>query len=84
MFNYSLNVSGYSMFGDIQIDEQDTNNIYKRVGAKAKAVSGHSDSDGMGSIPASPNARNVPLLLCQERFNEASLPVGDLTIVCIK
>ncbi len=30
--------------------------------------------DGMGSIPASPNALNVPLLLCQERFNEASLP----------
>ncbi len=44
-----------------------------RRGAKAKAVSGHSDSDGMGSIPASPDARNVPLVLCQERFNEASL-----------
>ena len=28
----------------------------------------------MGSIPASPDALNVPLLLCQERFNEASLP----------
>jgi hypothetical protein len=27
----------------------------------------------MGSIPASPDARNVPLLLHQERFNEASL-----------
>ncbi len=38
------------------------------------AVSSHSDSDGMGSIAASPDARNVPLLLCQERFNEASLP----------
>ncbi len=32
------------------------------------------DSDGMGSIPAIPDARNVPLLLCHERFNEASLP----------
>ncbi len=29
----------------------------------------------MGSIPASPDARNVPLLLCLERFNEASLSV---------
>ena len=37
-------------------------------------MSGHSDSDGMGSNPASPDARNLPLLLCQERFNEASLP----------
>ncbi len=27
----------------------------------------------MGSIPASPDARNVPWLLCQERSNEASL-----------
>ncbi len=27
----------------------------------------------MGSIPARPDALNVPLLLCQERFNEASL-----------
>jgi hypothetical protein len=31
----------------------------------------------MGSIPASPDARNVPLLLCHERFNEASLPGFD-------
>ena len=36
-------------------------------------MSSHSDCDGMGSIPAIPNARNVPLLLCHERFNEASL-----------
>ncbi len=36
-------------------------------------VSSHSDLDGMDSIPASPDARNVPLLLCQERFNGASL-----------
>ena len=28
----------------------------------------------MGSIPAIPNAQTVPLLLCHERFNEASLP----------
>ena len=43
----------------------------------AKAVSGssHPDSDGMGTIPAIPYARNVPLLLCHELFNEASLPV---------
>ena len=39
-----------------------------------EAISTHSDSDGMGSIPASPNAPNVPLLLCQGRFDEASLP----------
>ncbi len=39
----------------------------------AKAVSSHSDSDGKGSIPASPDALHVPLLLCQELFNEASL-----------
>jgi hypothetical protein len=32
------------------------------------------DCDGMGSIPAIPEAQNVPLLLCHERFNEASLP----------
>ena len=34
------------------------------------------DCDGMGSIPAIPEARNVLLLLCHchERFNEASLP----------
>ena len=30
--NYALNVSGYSMFGGVQINGQDTNNIYKRVG----------------------------------------------------
>jgi hypothetical protein len=28
----------------------------------------------MGSIPAIPEARNVPVVLCHERFNEASLP----------
>jgi hypothetical protein len=38
-------------------------------------VSSHSDSNGMGSIPTSPDALNVPLLLYQEQFNEASLPV---------
>jgi hypothetical protein len=38
---------------------------------------GNRRGSGMGSIPASPDsdARNVPLLLCQERFNEASLSV---------
>jgi hypothetical protein len=30
--NYALNVSGYSMFGGIQMNGQDSNNIYKRVG----------------------------------------------------
>ncbi len=30
--NYALNVSGYSMFGGVQINGPDTNNIYKRVG----------------------------------------------------
>ncbi len=29
----------------------------------------------MGQSPSFPNARNVPSLLCHERFNEASLPV---------
>jgi hypothetical protein len=42
--------------------------------SKGESVSSHSDLDGMGSIPASPDALNVPLLLYQERFNEASLP----------
>jgi hypothetical protein len=28
----TLNVSGYSMFEGVQINGQDTNNIYKRVG----------------------------------------------------
>ena len=48
--------------------------------AKAKAGSSHSDSDGMRSIPAfpGPNAWNVPLLLCHEQLNEASLPVLDM------
>ncbi len=41
-----------------------------------KAESSHSDSDGMGSIPAIPDARNLPLLLCHEWFNEASLPAA--------
>ncbi len=45
-------------------------------------MSSHSDSDGMGSIPASPDALHVPLLLCQERFNEASLPV--FTVSCAR
>ena len=30
--NYALNVTGYSMFGGVQINGQDSNNIYKRVG----------------------------------------------------
>ncbi len=42
--------------------------------AKAKAGSTHSDSDGMGSISAIPDARNVPLLHYYERFNAARLP----------
>ncbi len=29
---YALNVTGYSNFGGIQINSQDTNNIFKRVG----------------------------------------------------
>ena len=45
-----------------------------RCWAKAKVGSSLSDSDGMGSIPAILDARNVPLLLCHKRFNEASLP----------
>ena len=32
------------------------------------------DCDGMGSIPAIPKTWNMPLLLCHELFNEASLP----------
>ncbi len=31
--NYDLNVSGDSMFGAIQVNGQDSNNIFKRVGA---------------------------------------------------
>ncbi len=47
--------------------------------APFKAVSGHSDLDAMGSIPSSPDARrNVPFLLCQELFNEASLPESSV------
>jgi hypothetical protein len=30
--NYALNVDGYSNFGGVQINGQDTNNIYKRMG----------------------------------------------------
>ena len=44
-------------------------------------VQSHSDLDGVGSIPAIPNARYVPSLLCHERFNEASLPdIEEITI----
>ena len=50
--------------------------------AKANAVSSHSDSDGMGSIPAIPDAQNVPLLLCLELFNEARLLVS-VSLVCL-
>ena len=34
------------------------------------------DSDGMGSIPAIPDARNVPSLLCHERFSLPDAPAG--------
>ena len=37
--------------------------------ANAKLDTSHSDSDGIDSIPAIPDAQNVPLLLCHERFN---------------
>jgi hypothetical protein len=30
--NYALNVDGYSNFGGVQLNGQDTNNIYKRMG----------------------------------------------------
>ncbi len=53
------------------------NNSYRPLGRVVKGESGvqsHSDLDGVGSIPAIPNARYVPSLLCHERFNEASLP----------
>ncbi len=36
------------------------------------SVQSHSDLDGVGSIPAIPNARNVLSLLCHELFNESS------------
>ncbi len=39
-----------------------------------------SDSDGMGSISAKPDARKVPLLLCHERFDEASLPANEVIL----
>ena len=45
------------------------------VGLRRYPVRVTIDCDGMGSIPATPEARNVPLLPCHERFNEASLPV---------
>ena len=41
-----------------------------------------SDSDGVGSIPAILNAQNVPLLLCSERFNEASFPEEGTQVSC--
>ncbi len=57
--------------------------IYKKVAYKRpiKRISleiqapppSHSDPDRMGSSPAIPDARNVPLLLYDELFNEASL-----------
>ena len=44
------------------------------VGARAKRCPVTLVCDSMGSIPAIPEAQNVPLLLCHERINEASLP----------
>ncbi len=54
-----------------------------RVVKGESGVQSHSDLDGVGSIPAIPNARYVPSLLCHERFDEASLPVCRLTPVKI-
>ena len=44
------------------------------VGLRRKRCPVNLDCDGMVSISAIPYARNLPLLLCHERFNEASLP----------
>ncbi len=49
------------------------------VGLK-RAVSNHSDSDGMGSIPASPNARNVPC--CSAKSGLMKLACLSDTIIC--
>ena len=49
-----------------------------RVVKGESGVQSHSDLDGVGSIPAIPNARYVPSLLCRERFNKASLPAALL------
>ncbi len=40
----------------------------------------HFEYDGMGSIPAIPDTRKVPLLLCHERFNEASFVWGQASL----
>jgi hypothetical protein len=45
-----------------------------RVVKGESSVQLHSNLDGVGSIPAIPNAQYVPSLLCHEQFNEASLP----------
>ncbi len=45
-----------------------------RVVKGESGVQSHSDLDGVGSIPAIPNARYVPSALCHERYNEARLP----------
>ncbi len=47
------------------------------VGLRRKRCPVTLDCDGMVSIPASPDARNVPLLICRERFYEASLPAAS-------
>ncbi len=44
---------------------------------RESGVQSHSDLDGVVSIPAISNARNVPFLLCHEQFNEASLLAKD-------
>ena len=53
------------------------------VGLRQKRCPVTLDSDGMGSIPAIPDAQNVPLLLCHERFNEACLPDGGRYLLII-
>ena len=57
--------------------------VYRPLGLVVKGESGvqsHSDLDCMSSIPAIPNARYVPSLLCRELFNEASLLVNGCVV----
>ena len=75
--NYALNVTGYSMFGGVQINGQDSNNIYKRVGDLTIA------SPSLNSIILKSNYGNWEAM----RLNSAgismntSLYVSGLTIL---
>jgi hypothetical protein len=65
----------------MQYDIMKSNCPLSVVGLRRKRCPVTLDCDGMGSIPAIPKARTVPLLLCHELFKKASLPEKYLEVL---